>query len=107
MESPEQMLATVNEEVVPGENTENFVPCHKIWYVNSTVVANVETDKFIRERIQQRPDFKDGTLDIDSLCTELRVKAKCSETGVVIDTKDIDAALNRLPTSGNSPNTAS
>jgi AP-1-like factor len=35
MESPEQMLATVNEEVVPGENTENFVPCHKIWYINS------------------------------------------------------------------------
>ena len=70
-------------------------------------MTHAETDNSFREKIQQRPDFKDGTLDIDSLCNELRVKAKCSETGVVIDTKDIDAALNRLPTSGNSPNTAS
>ena len=57
-----------------------------------------------RTTIQQRPDFIDGSLDIDSLCTELRMKAKCSETGVVIDKKDVDAALSRLPAAGNSPN---
>jgi AP-1-like transcription factor len=34
LESQEQMLATVNEEVVPGDNPLNFVPCHKIWCVN-------------------------------------------------------------------------
>jgi len=66
-----------------------LVPCHKIW-----------------DKIQDRPDFKDGTLDIDSLCTELRQKAKCSENGVVIDQKDVDAALHRIPPSTNSPKTS-
>ena len=55
-----------------------------------------------RDTIAQRPDFIDGTLDIDGLCQELRQKAKCSETGVVIDKKDVDAALSRRAT-GNSP----
>jgi AP-1-like transcription factor len=43
-----------------------------------------------------RPDFQDGSLDIDSLCTELRQKAKCSETGVVINREDVDKALANL-----------
>jgi len=68
---------------------EKPVLCHKIW-----------------DKIQDREDFKDGTLDIDSLCTELRQKAKCSENGVVIDQKDVDAALHRLPSAKNSPKTA-
>ena len=50
-----------------------------------------------RDTIQQRPDFKDGNLDIDNLCAELRKKAKCSESGVVVDKHDLDAALQRLP----------
>jgi AP-1-like factor len=35
-------------------------------------------------------------LDIDGLCSELRAKARCSESGVVIDQKDVDSALKRL-----------
>jgi len=66
------------EEVVPADG--ELYTCTKIW-----------------DKIQQRPDFKDGNLDIDSLCTELRKKAKCSESGVVVDKHDVDAALQRLP----------
>jgi hypothetical protein len=50
-----------------------------------------------RDKLQDRPDFKDGSLDIDGLCSELRAKARCSESGVVIDQKDVDAALKGLP----------
>jgi AP-1-like factor len=50
-----------------------------------------------RDKLQERKDFQDGNLDIDGLCDELRAKAKCSESGVVIDQKDVDAALGRLP----------
>lgn len=50
-----------------------------------------------RDKLQNRQDFKDGTIDIDGLCTELRAKARCSESGVVVDSKDVEAALKRMP----------
>ncbi|KAF2423404.1 PAP1-domain-containing protein [Tothia fuscella] len=78
----------VEEEVVPGENSNELLTCNKIW-----------------DKLQSRDDFKDGSLDIDGLCSELRAKARCSETGVVIDQHDVDQALQLLPanrvTSGN------
>ncbi|KAF2453727.1 transcription factor PAP1-domain-containing protein [Lineolata rhizophorae] len=74
--------ASGDEEVVPGEDTSQMLSCHKIW-----------------DKIQDRPDFKDGSFDIDSLCSELRAKARCSEAGVVVDQKDVDAALKRMPQS--------
>lgn len=39
--------------------------------------------------------FRNGEIDIDNLCDELRGKARCSETGVVIDKKDVDAIVSR------------
>lgn len=68
------------EEVVPGEDVNSMLNCHKIW-----------------DKLSSRPEFKDGTIDIDNLCSELRAKARCSESGVVIDHKDVEAALQRLP----------
>jgi len=50
-----------------------------------------------RAAIQNRKEFKEGNIDIDSLCNELRKKAKCSESGVVVDQHDVDAALKRIP----------
>jgi AP-1-like factor len=50
-----------------------------------------------RDKLSNRPDFKDGTIDIDNLCSELRSKARCSESGVVVDHKDVEQALLRLP----------
>jgi len=67
------------DEVVPADDHGSMLTCHKIW-----------------DKLQDRPDFKDGSLDIDGLCSELRAKARCSESGVVIDQKDVDSALKRL-----------
>lgn len=53
-----------------------------------------------RDKLQTRDDFKDGSLDIDGLCSELRAKARCSETGVVIDQKDVDSALEQVQKQG-------
>jgi AP-1-like factor len=69
-----------DDEVVPGEDPAQLLNCHKIW-----------------DKLSNRPDFKDGTIDIDNLCSELRAKARCSETGVVVNHKDVEAALKRLP----------
>jgi AP-1-like factor len=84
MDATDTLLSPLDDDelVVPGEDTTQMLSCHKIW-----------------DKLQQRPDFKEGNLDIDGLCNELRAKARCSETGVVIDQKDVDAALKRLPAS--------
>ncbi|UPX15599.1 DNA-binding transcription factor yap1 [Ascochyta rabiei] len=68
------------EEVVPGEDIDQMLNCHKIW-----------------DKLSTRNDFKDGSIDIDNLCSELRAKARCSESGVVVDHKDVEEALKRLP----------
>ena len=39
--------------------------------------------------------FRNGELDVDNLCTELRTKARCSETGVVVDQKDVEEIVSR------------
>ncbi|KAF2676058.1 AP1-like transcription factor-like protein [Lentithecium fluviatile CBS 122367] len=75
-----ERLQDGEEEVVPGEDVSQMLNCHKIW-----------------DKLANRPDFKDGTIDIDNLCSELRAKARCSESGVVVDHKDVEAALKRLP----------
>ncbi|KAL9075793.1 MAG: hypothetical protein Q9157_003894 [Trypethelium eluteriae] len=69
-----------DEEVVPGEDTSQMMSCNKIW-----------------NQLQDRSDFQEGSFDIEGLCSELRAKARCSETGVVVDQKDVDAALKRIP----------
>jgi AP-1-like factor len=85
------------DEVVPGEDVNSLLNCHKIW---SVAPCNIPTDNLLtphRDKLSSRPDFKDGTIDIDNLCSELRAKARCSESGVVVDHKDVEAALKRLP----------
>ncbi|KAI8940631.1 hypothetical protein NX059_001903 [Plenodomus lindquistii] len=71
-------LGTTQEERDPGEMA-SMLDCHKIW-----------------DKLSSRADFKDGTIDIDNLCSELRTKARCSETGVVVDHKDVEEALRKL-----------
>jgi AP-1-like factor len=88
-----------DEEVVPGEDVSQMLNCHKIWFVSSFFANCGVYPKLTssRDKLSHRPDFKDGTIDIDNLCSELRAKARCSESGVVVDTKDVEAALQRLP----------
>jgi AP-1-like factor len=63
-----------NEEIGPG--TDKAMTCNKIW-----------------DRLQSMEKFRNGEIDIDNLCSELRAKAKCSEGGAVVDKKDVDIIL--------------
>lgn len=49
-----------------------------------------------RNQLQSNPDFQEGKFDLDNLCSELRAKAKCSESGVMVDQEHVDAALRKL-----------
>ncbi|KIW93233.1 uncharacterized protein Z519_05838 [Cladophialophora bantiana CBS 173.52] len=66
-----------NEEVVP--DNEKPMTCNKIW-----------------DRLQSMEKFRNGEIDIDNLCSELRAKAKCSEGGAVVDKKDVDKILGAV-----------
>lgn len=62
------------DEVVPAP-PETF-KCSEIW-----------------DRITSHPKYTE--LDIDGLCSELKTKAKCSETGVVINASDVNHLLEQ------------
>ncbi|KAK9473548.1 transcription factor PAP1-domain-containing protein [Dipodascopsis tothii] len=64
------------DEVVPADN-KPLMGCTALW-----------------DRISMHPKF--GDLDIDGLCTELRTKAKCSESGVVVTEADLNAVLRKI-----------
>ncbi|EED21020.1 bZIP transcription factor AP-1/Yap1, putative [Talaromyces stipitatus ATCC 10500] len=66
------------DEVVPGEDKTQIMSCTNIW-----------------DRLQSMEKFRNGEIDIDSLCTELRTKARCSEGGVVVYRKDVDDIVGR------------
>jgi len=51
---------------------------------------------FRRSQLQSNPDFQDGKFDLDGLCSELRAKARCSESGVMVDQDHVDKALRKL-----------
>jgi AP-1-like factor len=42
--------------------------------------------------------FRNGEIDVDSLCTELRTKARCSEGGVVVNKRDVEDIMGRVGT---------
>lgn len=43
----------------------------------------------IWNQLQSNKDFLDGNFDLDGLCSELRSKAKCSQSGMAVDSKDV------------------
>ncbi|KAH7384590.1 transcription factor PAP1-domain-containing protein [Pyrenochaeta sp. MPI-SDFR-AT-0127] len=92
-----ERLQDGEDEVVPGEDINSMLNCHKIWLVFPENIVSANMLTMPRDKLSSRPDFKDGTIDIDNLCSELRAKARCSESGVVVDHKDVEAALKRLP----------
>jgi len=69
-----QVEEAKNEESLPDK--EKAMTCNKIW-----------------DRLQSMEKFRNGEIDIDNLCSELRAKAKCSEGGAVVDKKDVDKIL--------------
>ena len=78
------------EEVVP--DTDKPMSCNKIWSVDLLHATRLPLTLF-RDRLQSMEKFRNGEIDIDNLCSELRAKAKCSEGGAVVDKKDVDKIL--------------
>ncbi|KAI9925250.1 hypothetical protein ASPWEDRAFT_32453 [Aspergillus wentii DTO 134E9] len=68
----------LDEEVVPGEDKSQMLSCTKIW-----------------DRLQSMERFRNGEIDVDHLCSELRTKARCSEGGVVVNQTDVDDIMGR------------
>ncbi|KOC09153.1 hypothetical protein AFLA70_107g002681 [Aspergillus flavus AF70] len=69
----------LDEEVVPGEDKSQMLSCTKIW-----------------DRLQSMEKFRNGEIDVDNLCSELRTKARCSEGGVVVNQKDVEDIMGRV-----------
>ncbi|EAW06606.1 putative bZIP transcription factor AP-1/Yap1 [Aspergillus clavatus NRRL 1] len=68
-----------DDEVVPGEDKSQMLTCSKIW-----------------DRLQSMEKFRNGEIDVDNLCSELRTKARCSEGGVVVNQQDVDDIMGRV-----------
>lgn len=90
------------DEVVPGEDQSQMLSCTKIWYVHAHIHIHqfilLQITDFIlfsRDRLQSMERFRNGEIDVDNLCSELRTKARCSEGGVVVNQNDVDAIMGR------------
>jgi AP-1-like factor len=64
------------DEVVPGEDKSSMLSCNTIW-----------------DRLQACPKVKEGEFDLDLLCKDLQKKAKCSETGAVVNESDFNKIM--------------
>ncbi|KAK4549333.1 hypothetical protein LTR36_006330 [Oleoguttula mirabilis] len=62
-----------------SEGSGKLISCNNIW-----------------NQLQSNADFQAGTFDLDNLCSELRKKARCSESGVMVDQEHVDTALKKL-----------
>ncbi|EPE25584.1 YAP1 redox [Glarea lozoyensis ATCC 20868] len=65
-----------DEEVVPADDRSKMLSCNTIW-----------------DRLQACPKVKEGDFDLDNLCKDLQKKAKCSETGAVVDESDFQKIM--------------
>lgn len=94
-----QIDGRLDEEVVPGEDKSRMLNCTKIWYdaLYASEPAGVQVTDFFtcRDHLQSNPRFQNGDIDVDSLCSELTKKAKCSEGGVVVNQKDVEDIMGR------------
>ncbi|KAK1060190.1 DNA-binding transcription factor yap1 [Friedmanniomyces endolithicus] len=70
---------TGNVDGTTNQNKGKLISCNNIW-----------------NQLQSNPDFQNGTFDLDNLCSELRAKARCSESGVMVSQDHVDAALKKL-----------
>lgn len=82
-----------SEEVVPAEDTSKVMTCNKIWYVHSIPCSRSSFNQEHRDRLQSMETFRNGEIDIDNLCSDLRSKARCSENGAVVHQTDVDKIL--------------
>ncbi|KAF2149395.1 PAP1-domain-containing protein [Myriangium duriaei CBS 260.36] len=50
----------------------------------------------IWNQLQSNKDFQDGKFDLDGLCSELRSKAKCSESGMAVPAAAVESTFKKL-----------
>lgn len=68
--------AAKESDVSKPAEPSKLMTCNKIW-----------------DRLQSMEKFRNGEIDIDNLCSELRAKAKCSEGGAVVEEKHVNKLL--------------
>lgn len=85
------------EEVVPAES--EMLTCSNMWYVPASPEMEVKmkvSNEYSREQIQACPAVQNGEIDMDSLCSQLQQKAKCSGEGPVIQETDFKDVLDTM-----------
>lgn len=111
-EIDEKLRAGEEEEVVPGES--EMLTCTNMWYVFLSFFLpgvffrrqrgkETQTNPPNREKIQACPRVQNGEIDMESLCTQLQQKAKCSGDGPVIQERDFKDVLNTMFTAKGLP----
>lgn len=94
-------LQNADDEVVPGEDRSRMLTCNTIWYVAKESKPNpYEMLTYYRDRLQSCPKVKDGEFDLDMLCKDLQKKAKCSETGAVVNESDFNKIMKSYVNKG-------
>ncbi|EMC99441.1 hypothetical protein BAUCODRAFT_63784 [Baudoinia panamericana UAMH 10762] len=122
LQSPQQSSATLGSTVTPSVNNANNAPMSSANLMAQMDKARDGGDddyglpgsgmqpqaqqqqqktkliscNNIWNQLQSNPSFQNGTFDLDSLCSELRAKARCSESGVMVSQDHVDAALKKL-----------
>jgi len=92
-----------DEEYVPGETAGQMLSCNSMWYASESTSNAVEVALTInREKLQACPSVQSGEIDMDSLCSQLQQKAKCSGEGPVIDEKDFKSVIASMFPAGKS-----
>ncbi len=76
------------------EDVAEMMSCNKIWFVRCFLSCQVDTDGGRRDRLQSMEKFRNGEVDMDSLCADLKAKAHCSEGGAAVHQKDLDHILS-------------
>ncbi len=82
------------EEEARREDVAKMMSCNKIWFVQSFLSCQVDTDRGRRDRLQSMEKFRNGEIDMDSLCSDLKAKARCSEGGAAVHQQDLDNILS-------------
>lgn len=88
-----------DEEVVPGEAAGQMLTCNNMWSVVTPASSSRYQQRLLtlyREKLQACPSVQSGEIDMDSLCSQLQQKAKCSGDGPVIDEKDFKSVIESM-----------
>lgn len=82
-----------NEQVAPAADPSKMMTCNKIWFVPVFLHTDCRFNISRRDRLQSMEKFRNGEIDIDNLCSDLKAKARCSEGGSAVHQKDVDNIL--------------